>query len=344
MLHMNLEKYKLKRGDKIAVVSPSSGKASKYPNVYKEGIKSLKEIFGLTVVEYPTSRMSDNQLSDNPKLRAVDINNAFEDSSIKGIITTIGGDDSVRILPFLNKKVIQSNPKIFLGYSDATVLHVYLNQLGLITFYGPSIMAGFAQTNYLPKQFAQHINDFLFTNFEEYNYKAYPQYCDGYPDWSDKKTAGKINPLKQNEGWHWINGASKVKGQLFGGCIEALEFIKSTDYWPTKKLWDKKILFLETSEEKPSVDQVKYMLRNYGIQGIFDQISALLFGRPIYYNNEEKGELEEAILKIVVHEFGAKKLPIITNIDFGHTDPQLIMPIGMSMEINIPKKTMKICG
>ena len=99
---------------------------------------------------------------------------------------------------------------------------------------------------------------------------------------------------------------------------------------------------VETSEEKPSVDQIKYMLRNYGTQGIFSQISALLFGRPIFYNNEEKDELEKAMLDIVVHEFGAKNLPIITNMDFGHTDPQLIMPLGMNVEINISKKTVKL--
>ncbi len=335
-------KYKLKRGSTVAIVSPSSGAAATYPTVYREGIKNLEEIFGLNVTEYPTARMDNDQLHKNPALRAKDINDAFADDSINGIITSIGGDDSVRILPFLDKKIIQSNPKFFLGYSDATVLHSYLNQLGLVTFHGPSVMAGFAQTKHLPKEFEQHINNFLFTDVEAYDYVAYPQYCDGYLDWSDIKTAGKTAPLKPNEGWHWINGTGPIKGALFGGCIEALEFIKSTDYWPPKQFWNNKILFLETSEEKPSIDQVKYMLRNYGTQGIFNQISALIFGRPIHYTNEEKVKLETIIMNIVVDEFGVKNLPIITNMDFGHTDPQLIMPLGMDLAIDFTKKTIKI--
>jgi muramoyltetrapeptide carboxypeptidase LdcA involved in peptidoglycan recycling len=150
---MNLKKYKLKRTDKVAVVAPSSGKALDFSNVYNEGIKNIEEIFGLTTIEYPTVKMSNDQLYNNPKLRAKDINDAFANPSIKGIITAIGGDDSVRILPFLDKEIIQNNPKLFIGYSDASAILTYLNQLGLVSFHGPSVMAGFSQTKYLPRSF-----------------------------------------------------------------------------------------------------------------------------------------------------------------------------------------------
>lgn len=102
---MNFKDYKLKKGDKVAVIAPSSGKSEKFPIVYKEGIKNIEEFFGLTVVEYPTTHMNDEHLYNHPELRAKDINSAFADPSIRGIITTIGGDDSVRILPFLDKNI-----------------------------------------------------------------------------------------------------------------------------------------------------------------------------------------------------------------------------------------------
>jgi len=339
---MNFKDYKLKRGDKVAVIAPSSGKAEKFPHVYKQGIKNIEEIFGLTVVEYPTAKMSDNQLYNNPKLRAEDINKAFADSSIRGIITTIGGDDSVRILPFLDKNTIKKNPKLFMGYSDASVLLVFLNQLGLVSFHGPSVMAGFAQTRNLPKSFENHVNNLLFGDFEVFEYSSYQEYCDGYKDWGRPENSGDINNLKANDGWHWINGENEVSGILFGGCIEALEFLKSTIYWPSKDFWHGKIVFLETSEEKPTIEQVKRMLRNYGTQGVFQKISALFFGRPNFYSDSEKQELEKMILNIVVNEFGATELPIITNMDFGHTDPQLIIPLGVNVIVNFEAKSIKL--
>jgi muramoyltetrapeptide carboxypeptidase LdcA involved in peptidoglycan recycling len=337
-----LRSYRLQKGDKIAVLAPSSGLAERFLSVYKQGLKNLKEVFGLTIKEYPSARMSNDYLHHHPETRAEDVNSAFADDEVKGIITTIGGDDSVRILPFLDSAIIQRNPKLFMGYSDATVLLVYLHSLGLIPFHGPSVMAGFAQTQYLPQTFQDHVNSFLFSEFEEYEYAAYSAYCDGYLDWDGDGSSGKTAPLQKHDGWRWIGGAGKVVGELFGGCIEALEFLKSTKYWPKEIFWTNKVFFLETSEEKPSVNQVKYMLRNYGTQGVFQKISALFFGRANHYSNEEKAELEAMILRVVVGEFGAEHLPIITNMDFGHTDPQFILPLGVPVEVSCEGQTVKL--
>lgn len=339
---MRLKDYRLNKGDTIAILAPSSGKAVEFPSVYNEGIKNLEEILGLRVKEYPTTKMSDEDLYNNPQIRAKDINNAFADPKVRGIITTIGGDDSIRILPFLDKKIIKDNPKLLMGYSDATILLTYLNQLGLITFHGPSVMAGLAQMKNLPHSFVNHLNEFLFNDFNEFEYKAYEFFCDGYKDWGDPKTTGEVSILKKNNGWNWINGEKNVEGELFGGCIEALEFMKSTEYWPKQDFWNNKVLFLETSEEKPTVNQVKYMLRNYGTQGIFKKISALFFGRANFYSEEEKRELEEMILSVVVDEFGVKEIPIITNMDFGHTDPQFILPLGVKVEVNVLERSVKL--
>ena len=70
---------------------------------------------------------------------------AFADSSIRGIVSTIGGDDSIRLLPFLDLGLIRDNPKVFSGYSDTTVTHFACLNAGLTTFYGPSIMAEFGE-------------------------------------------------------------------------------------------------------------------------------------------------------------------------------------------------------
>lgn len=332
---------KLKSGDKVAIVSPSWGGPSVFPHTYENGIKVLKE-WGLEIVEYPTARMDASFLRENPQVRAKDINDAFANPEIKAIFASIGGDDSVRILPFLDKKVIAENPKVLMGYSDTSTLHVFANLQGLITFYGPSIMAGFSQMESLPQSFESHVKEMLFDPKDTYEYRAYGTYCDGYLDWSKKENLGKTSPMKSDDGWHWLQGNSTVQGELFGGCIEVLEMMKASNFWPAKDFWKGKIFFLETSEEKPSINYIDHVLRNYGVIGVFDQISGFIFSRARDYSDEEKKELEEKIVTIISKEFNKPDLPVVANFDVGHTDPQLVMPLGVKAEIDCQSKKVKL--
>jgi muramoyltetrapeptide carboxypeptidase LdcA involved in peptidoglycan recycling len=330
----------LKKGDVVAIVSPSWGGPSVFPHIYESGVRALQEL-GLQVKEYPTARMDKEKVYKNPQLRAKDINDAFADKKVSAIITAIGGDDSVRILPYLDKKIIKANPKILMGYSDTTTLTTFCNQLGLVTFNGPAVMAGFSQWKSMPQEFRKHVVTTLFTTNIP-SYKPFKTYSEGFPNWEKKSSVGKRNPGKSTDGWYWVQGKGTVKGELFGGCIEVLEFMKGTSFWPEPKFWDGKILFLETSEEKPSPTSIKYMLRNYGSQGIYNRISGILVGRARDYSIEEKKKLDEILKTIVGEEFGKPHLPIVSNMDFGHTDPQYIMPLGVRAEINCKRKTFKL--
>ena len=114
----------LKPGDKVAIISPSSGLPHVFPWVYEQGLNRIKEVFELDPIEFSTARQTPEYLSNSPKARAEDINAVFSDPSIKAIIASIGGNDQIRILPYLNKEVISANPKVFMGYSDCTNLHL----------------------------------------------------------------------------------------------------------------------------------------------------------------------------------------------------------------------------
>lgn len=118
--------------------------------------------------------------------------------------------------------------------------------------------------------------------------------------------------------------------------------MKGTDFWPEPEFWNGKILFLETSEEKPPCSQIGWMLLNYGMQGVFNRISGLIFGRARDYSTEEKLELEKKIITVVRDEFGQADLPIVANMDFGHTDPQFVLPLGVKAEIDCEKKTFRL--
>ncbi|AIF43019.1 S66 peptidase family protein [Virgibacillus sp. SK37] len=326
---------RLKKGSKIAIISPSNGLPYLFPEIYELGLKQMQEVLGFEIIEMPTARMAPEELYKNPQLRADDINRCFADDCIDGVITTIGGYESIRILPYLNVELIRSNPKFIMGFSDATTFLAYLNKLGMITFYGPSVMAGFAQIRHLPSAYMEHLHSFLFTSPFPYNYKPYQQWTNGYKDWGNLDTLGECKTFHDNStGWNFLQGEVKVQGELWGGCIEVLEFMKSTSYWVDKSFWEGKILFFETSEEKPSAMEVGYMLRNYGMQGVFSKINGVMFGRPKDYSAAEKEELNKIITDVISGEFGASNLPIATDVDFGHTDPKLVLPLGGKVELN----------
>ena len=264
----------LKSGSRIAVVSPSWGGPSLFPHIYENGLKVLKEQFNFQIVEFPTAKMPAQEIYENPQLRAEDLNNAFADKTIDGIISTIGGNDSVRILKYLDTDLILANPKFIMGFSDSTTFLSYLNTLGLITFYGPSIMAGFSQLQNFPEAMDEYKG--FFKNSTDFKISPFSTYCHKYKLWGEVTNTGLVDKIYDNPNGHlWLNKGGVSTGSLWGGCIEVLCDINGTDYWPKKDFWQNKILFIETSEDKPKPDLVGSWLRNYGIQGILNQLSGL---------------------------------------------------------------------
>lgn len=332
---------RLRPGDTVAVLSPSWGGPSVYPSVFDLGLANMRDLLGVEVKEYPTTRMSPEGLHGNPRLRAEDLNAAFADPQVKAIVSSIGGDDSVRLLPYLDTGTMAANPKILMGFSDTTTLLTFANQQGLVTFNGPSVMAGFAQLKTLPPLFGRHIRQMLMEPSAEYAYAPYAERVVEAQCWEAPGYTGEAT-FAPNAGWRWLQGDSVVRGLLCGGCIEVLEFIKGTPWWPSADFWQGKILFLETSEEKPTPDQVKYMLRNYGMQGILDRITGLLLARPQFYTMEERETLYKTVVSVVAGEFGRPDLPIIAEMDFGHEAPQSILPLGVMAEIDCIRQNFRL--
>jgi muramoyltetrapeptide carboxypeptidase LdcA involved in peptidoglycan recycling len=220
-----------------------------------------------------------------------------------------------------------------MGFSDTTTQLLFAHLHDLVTFNGPSVMAGFAQSSRFPA-FERHVRSILFDPTPTYDYQSYPLWVDGYVDWNRADDPTGVGELRPHDGWHWLNGHEPVNGPLAGGCIEVLEFLKGSRYWPAEEWWTGRILFLETSEDVPTVDQVRYWLFNYGILGVFDRISGLVFGRARGYTADQKRALDDVIHSVVVDEFGATGVALATNMDFGHTDPQWILPLGVTAELH----------
>lgn len=150
---LNLIKPKmLKPGNKVATVSLSWGGAGDEEILwrYKQGKERLENVFGLKVVEMAHTLKGTDYVYNHPEKRAEDLMNAFLDESIKGIISCIGGNDSIRMLPYIDFNIIRENPKVFIGYSDTTISHFICLKAGLSSIYGPSVLMDFAENVKMP--------------------------------------------------------------------------------------------------------------------------------------------------------------------------------------------------
>ena len=339
-----IKSKKLQPGDKVATVSLSWGGPGTFPHRYEAGKQQLQDEFGLVVVEMPHTLKDADWLYRHPQTHAEDLMAAFADPSIKGIISTIGGDDSIRLLPYLDLDVIRSNPKVFVGYSDTTITHLACFKAGLVTFYGPAIMAGFAENGGMFPYMVESVRKTLFST--EPIGEITPN-ANGWTveliDWADPANQTQRRMLNSSTGWRFLQGQGVRQGRLIGGCFEVLDWLRGTAFWPTIDDWQDAILFLETSEDAPSPEMVKYSLRTYAALGILQRLSGILFGRPGGQITPEEHEAYDSILlQVVAEEHGLTNLPIIAGMDFGHTDPMFVLPYGVEAEMDVENEQFRI--
>jgi muramoyltetrapeptide carboxypeptidase LdcA involved in peptidoglycan recycling len=339
---MNLIKpSSLKRGDKVATISLSWGGAGDNDILwrYNMGKKRLQEQFGLEVIEMPHTLSGTDFLYNHPEKRAEDLMLAFKDKTIKAIFSCIGGDESIRMLPFIDFDIIKNNPKIFIGYSDSTITHMICLKAGISSFYGASILAEFAENVKMFDYTKKWIEKVLFDNSIIGNIDSSPIWTSERLPWEEKNKLKERN-TQSNNGYELLQGNGIVKGHLMGGCIEVLEMIKGTDLWPCNDLWANSIIFFETSEEKPEPKYIECWLRNYGSQGILQKANGIIFGKP--YDNLYYEEYKKVILNVVRDELKLANLPILYNMNFGHTAPMITIPYGAIAEIDCSNKSFSI--
>lgn len=332
---------KLQPGDKIASISLSWGGAGDIPHRYQIGKKQLQDTFGVEVTETKHALRSAAWLAKNPEAKAEDLMEALSDSSIKAIITNIGGEDSIRTFPYVDLNVIRENPKIFLGFSDTTVSHFCFYKAGVTSFYGISMLAGFAENNGM---FPYQIEDIRRNLFAAEPAGRILPNTDGWSseflEWEDPATQAISRKLQPNRAWRFLQGKGLVRGPLLGGCLEVLEFMKDTDLWVKAEGWKDKLFFVEISADKVSPTNFRWILRNYAASGILKNIKGLLFGRP--FDDEYWQEYDEILLQVIRDEEGLSNLPIVTGMDFGHTSPAFTLPYGIEAEIDCDTQTFSI--
>lgn len=330
---------RLARGDRLAAVSLSWGGPATFPDRYRAGKRQLEDVFGVEVVEMPHTLADAATLAADPAARAGDLHRAFADPDIAGVVSTIGGDDSIRLLPHLDLELLAANPKVFLGYSDSTITQMALLRAGITSFYGPSIMAGFGENAGLHDYLVDGVRRTLFDPVAPLEW---PVNRAGWTvelsDWSDPANQDRPRGLHPSTGWRWHGGVAR-EGVTVVGCLEVLDFLRGTVWWPPL---DGAVLVLETSEDQPPPASVTYLLRSLAVAGELHRLAGLVLGRPggAELRVDAHVDYDAAILRVVRDEQGLTDLPIVTGVDVGHSDPMWTVPQGARMRIDPTAATL----
>ena len=336
-----IKPQRLKKGDKVAIVSLSNGMLGEkeFFHKYEIGKKRLEENFGLEVITMENTLKGIKYLYEHPEKRAEDLMNAFKDKSIKAIICAIGGDDTIRLLPYIDYNVIKENPKIFMGFSDTTANHFMMYKARLVSYYGPAFICDFAEYVSMYDYTENAVKELLFKAPEKYEIKKCEYWTNEHISWCEENVDKAKTKLPDEKGYEVIQGTGKVVGKLLGGCIDAFPIYNGTSIWPKLEEWKDKILFLETSEEKPNVNLLTFYLRNLGAQGILNVAKGIIVGKP---QAEEFYEEYKEVYRKILKEFKREDMPVLYNVNFGHSSPIGIIPYGIECELDVDNKKITL--
>lgn len=342
---------KLKKGDKIAVVSPSFAAPGVWPHVYELGLKRIREVFELEPVEFSFTK----KVGASGEERSSDLVTAFEDKEIKAVIASLGGDDQVTYIKNLPPEPFVNNPKPFFGYSDNSHFCNFLFLNGIPSFYGASLFTQFTMQPEMDDFTVQYLKHALFEE-GDFELLSSKEFCDSnvaedsrqIVDWDKSETLSLRRLREPNTGWIW-DGENIASGLLWGGCIESIdEMLRHGVQIPTVNQFKNIVLMLESSEEMPTAEHVRRVVRAFGERGVLGVIQGVIVGRPKAWHFDHQHSLEEkkqfrlnqqeAILK-TVRQYNSE-IPVIQNVDFGHTDPQIPMPYGNEIRIDCDNKKL----
>jgi len=330
----------LRPGDRVAVLSPSWAAPAHFPAIHEQALRRLRDEIGVEPAEFSTTRRD-----ATPAERAADLNAAFADPEIKGVLATIGGDDQIAVLPHLDPATIRANPKRFCGYSDNTNLLNYLWFHGIAGIYG-----GSTQVHLGPVPDQPHLESLRAALFGgDVRLTPPASTRDVGIRWDDPRALTEAAPDLAAEPWTWSGPRRLLTGPTWGGCLEIVEWTLAANRWMHPvDAYAGTVLLVEAHEELPTPDQNYRQLRNLGERGILEVAAALLWGRPPVSDHEHpvteetarsrRAEHRDAVLR-VVSEYNPD-LVVALDVDFGHTSPQLLLPYGGSVTIDGENRTI----
>ena len=304
---------KLCKGDTIGVISPASP-SEKASDIIR-GINTLEE-WGFRVVLGKNVNKTKGFVAASEEERAADLNEMFLRDDVDAVFVTQGGYGSAQIIPLLNYDVIRQNPKIFIGFSDITSLHLAIHTYtGLVTFHGP----GMSRFN------TEELTDYT----KEYFMKALTM----------EEAVGDI-PLANKKKWlHSIHGGVAV-GELAGGNLTLICASLGTSYAIDTK---DKILLIEDVDTEPwTFDHMLSHLRN---AGKLQEAKGIVVGECsncVPYKNNPGFYVDTSLEDVLDYYLKPLGIPVLYGLPFGHTEDLATLPLGVQVRLDADQKTFSV--
>ena len=297
----------LRPGDTVGLITPSSYVAD--PDRLQLAARTVK-FFGLKLKTGKHVGKRDGYLGGSVQDRVDDLHEMFKDRDVRGVFCIRGGYGAEQLLDRIDYDLIRRNPKIFLGYSDITALHLAIHKNAeLVTFHGPVVLSRFSE--------------YTRTYFRKALFTAAPIGKVTNPPDSD--------PLRPSHMLRAIR-PGRARGPLIGGNLSLIATTMGTPY---EIQTQGRILFLEDVDEQPySVDRMLTQLR---LAGKLSAAAGVVFGecsncrprefQPSFESTFSLGEVLDSIL-------AGLKAPVLSGLTIGHTDDQLTLPLGVAATLD----------
>lgn len=319
----------LKRGDKIGIFSPSSPASVTAEKRYRRA-KAFLEGKGFEIVEGRLTGQSDVYRSGSPKERAEELNELLRNPDIPMIMSMIGGTNANSMLPYIDYEAFKANPKLVVGYSDATaVLLALYAKTGITTYYGPALVPSFGEL--------EPLVDITYDFFEEYFCREQslpyeipmsPVWSDEPVNWLEKETEKTLYP---NE-WTSVNDGL-AEGRLIGGNNNAMYGFIGTEYFPEVRKGD--ILLIEDCMKNAAIVEKNFAMLK--LHGIFDKVSAILLGKHERYDDLGTGKQP---IDLLLEQLDGRDIPILNGFDTCHTHP--MHPAAIGKRVRVDTKQCKV--
>ena len=316
---------KLKVGYEVRIIAP----AMSY-SIFSEELKSIAnkrfEELGLKLTFGKHINEKNDFTSSSIESRIADLHGAFQDKNVKAIFTAIGGTNSNQLLKYIDWNLIRNNPKIFCGFSDITTLNnAIYTKTGLVTYSGPHYST-FGQKLY----FDYTLDYFKKCLMDSESFEIKPS--DSWSDDSWYKDQDKRNLIKNN-GWLVINEGS-AGGTILGANLCTFNLLQGTEYMPEL---ENSVLFLE-DDYVTTPETFDRDLQSLIHLPDFSKVKGLVIGR---FQNKSN-VTNELLIQIIKTKKELNNIPVLANVDFGHTDPKITFPVGGTVEIDIKSSASKI--
>ena len=293
---------KLNKGDTIGIISPSG--SVKNDNYWDSTVKFFNKK-GYNIKLAPHVKDKNTYLAGFDQDRLDDLIDFFKNDKIKAIICSRGGYGAYRVLNGIDYKIIEANPKIFVGYSDITALNLaFITKSNLITFHGPLAISDFGMDK---------INDYTVSNFFDV-------------------LEGKIQlpyPYQNPIRYECIN-AGLVEGELVGGNLSVLAGLIGTPYLPD--LTGKILLLEDVCEPLYKIDRLLTQLK---LAGVFEKISGLIFGEFTSVIQSENPDIAMLTpIDIIKDVLSSVNIPIGYGFAASHAEHKATLPLGVKYCFN----------